>query len=250
MKTNKNIKTPYKDIGLFISEIYKFLKDHNTTVYNHANRISDYFEMTAYNSIVKYYQNNNFIVKVQNQFNNEFRYKLSPKGYPNNFSYFQITKNYQNKSFQYEIHHNLAIESARSKEIFTTPDISVIKLNSIKRDDNFYLGDNGYYYVPNDCLITFCEVKNFTPFPELLFNYIGTLNELHINSFNKNLSTQRPYHIAPSLLISGSGNFHTNRIKDELESRYYINIFFSLFYKKAQIYSKNNKANVKTIGTY
>ncbi len=250
MKHSK--KTPYKDIGLFISEIGKFLNKHQTVVKNHARRISEYFEMSAYNSVVQFYQNTGYDVEVKNLINDEFRYKLSPSGYPQNFSYFQVSRTYKTKEtfiqLIYEVHHNLAVESARSKGIFTTPDVCVIKKDSLLRDDDFYLRNSGFYYVPNDKLVTFAEAKNINPFPELLFGFIGILNELSLSSFSNSYCRSRPYHIAPSLMISGTGNFHAKKIQAELERRYWINIFFALFYRKSQPYTKSNRSRIRKTG--
>ncbi len=212
--------------------------------------------MSCYNNIVKFYENNGYKAYPKNLINNEFKYKLSPTGYPMNFSYFEIQKEYNykmsKKKFSFEIHHNIAVASALNKNLYITPDISVISINSIKKLNNpnyFFSGSRGYYYVPNEKLQSFCEIKNYNPFPELLFSYIGLFHELKNEIFNKETSFQNPKHIAPSLLISGGGKYHTNLIKEELMKRYDINIFFGLFYSKNQTYSRNKMSTIKKIGS-
>ncbi len=93
----KKIKSPFKDINQFKIEIFSFLKLHKATIANQANKISQYFEMSAYNSIVKYYETNGYKVTIKNLVDNKFRYKLSPTGYPFNFSYFEVSKIYYYK---------------------------------------------------------------------------------------------------------------------------------------------------------
>jgi hypothetical protein len=220
-------------------------------------RISDYFEMSAYNSVVKHYGNNGYIARPTNLIKGTFRYKLSPTGYPENFSHFEVVKTYTSrkgniKKFTFEIHHNLAVASSISKGLYVTPDIAVIKQNSIQRLNDrryFFSGKRVYCYVENNALQTFCEVKNLNPFPELLFNYIGLLNEIKNDVFQKNHSVKRPKHIAPSLMLSGGGNYHVNRIRKALTRRYAINIFFGLFYRPSQPYSTRYSSNVINIGT-
>lgn len=245
------MNNPFKDINEFMHEINGFLSGYNINSYNHAKRISDYFEISVYNSVVQYYRNNNFVACAKNIVNNVFRYKLSPAGNPKNFSYFIVSKKYirNNKIFEFEIHHNIAIESARSQSIFVTPDVSVIDVNSISNTNDFYISGRNYSSVKNRNLITFFESKNLNPFPELLFNFIGIINEIHTKSFYSTNVMKDPLHLAPSLMLSGSSNIHTSKIKMELEMRYQINIFCSLFYLKSQPYSRRRKRKVCRIGS-
>ena len=98
-------------------------------------------------------------------------------------------------------------------------------------------------------MVTIFEVKNFNPFPELLFNFIGIINELKPEALSNTMPSKNPKHLAPSLMISGSGNFHTIKIKKSLTSRYQINLIFGLFYAKSQPYSKKNKSSLNHVGT-
>src|SRR5690606_333599 len=115
--------------------------------------------------------------------------------------------------------------------IYTTPDIVIIKEKKITENDSFYKGKKRFCYVQNVDLISFCEVKQFNPFPELLFNFMGTLNELKSDIFSGTGSSFSTRHISPSLMISGKGNEHAEKIKESLEGRYSINIFYDLFEK-------------------
>lgn len=36
-------------------------------------------------------------------------------------------------------------------------------------------------YISKDHILSFCEVKHLTPFPELMVNFIGTVHELRPN---------------------------------------------------------------------
>jgi len=250
-------KSPFKDKALLIYEITTFLAKHRSYIASQANRISDYFEMSAYNSIVRFYENNGYHVQAVNLFNGSFKYKLSPTGYPERFSYFVVQKEYnfrggKKHKYEFEIHHNLAVESSIDKGIYTTPDISVISKGGIKslRDYRyFFSGHRAYYYACTESLQTFCEVKNLNPFPELLFNFTGLVSEIMNEVFLGKESNSRPKHIGPSLMLSGNGNYHTRKIQKTLTDRLAINIFFGLFFKAAQPFSRYYSKRVIKIGS-
>src|SRR5690606_24687399 len=153
----------------------------------------------------------------------------------------KVTLEDSTKYQSFEIHHNLTIQSGHQQDIYLTPDISVVNTNAIISDYNHYSVERSakkFCYVKNADLQTFCEVKNFNPFPELLYNFIGVYNELKAKAIDQDLHNQEPLQIAPSLMISGKENEHTKRIKKSLESRYKINIFFDLFERKILSNSK------------
>jgi len=249
--------TPFKDKKLLLRQINGYLNRHRTYVAKQAKRINEYFEMSAYNSVVQFYENNGYKVEVRNLLNGSFRYKLSPTGYPDNFSYFEIRRVYKlrggkRRVHRFEIHHNLAVESSIEKGIYVTPDISVISkggIRELKDSRYFFTGHRAYYYAATESLNTFCEVKNFNPFPALLFNFMGLVSEITNDVFRGQQPTARPKHIAPSLMLSGNGNYHTRKIKESLTQRYPINIFFGLFFRAAQPYSRYCSTNVTKIGS-
>src|SRR5690606_22260236 len=137
------------------------------------------------NNIVRFYENNDYNVEIKNLQKNKFKYKCTTAGNPANYSFFEVTKKIGTIEFIYEIRHNLNIQSYHNSDTFTTLDICIIKPNSIEIDEDFYESKMKYYYVNNKNLISFCEVKNFNPYPELLFNFIGVVNELRPNLLKK-----------------------------------------------------------------
>ena len=199
-----------------------------------------------YNDIIIFYEKRGYSIKTNNLMkDNEFRYKLTPMGNPSNFSYFTAEKSNQ----KFEIRHNLAIESSFKDKTYLTPDISVVKADklSLNREKRYYKGRRVYYYVKNEHLQTFCEVKHFNPFPELLFSFIGLIFALKRDVFNGKSSRRLPKHIAPLLALSGRGNYHTDRIIEQISKKFKINIVTQLFYREGQIRNKNSK--LITIGT-
>ncbi|WP_445458220.1 hypothetical protein [Flavobacterium sp. HNIBRBA15423] len=247
---------PFKKVEDFEEEINDFLKRNKTFISNQGKRISDYFEMSCYNYIVKFYQNEGFKLEVKNLIAKKFKYKLSPSGYPENFSFFEIRLinivEGQDKEVCFEIHHNLTVQSGYQHDIYLTPDISVINKDTIVVDKDHYLVENStkkFCYVENINLQTFCEVKNFNPFPELLFNFVGLYNELKKEVLENNSQREFPHHLAPSLMISGKGNVHSERIKKSLESRYKINLLYDLFDHGLRSFSKYNSKYLKQVAS-
>ena len=112
----------------------------------------------------------------------------------------------------------------------------------------YYDTKTTFSYVNNENLMTFCEVKQFNPFPELLFNFIGVLNELKKEYMTDEGVAHDPIHLAPSLMISGKPNKQTNSIRESLEKRHCINIIYDLFYNASFTFSRGNIKSLRTTG--
>jgi len=170
------------------------------------------------------------------------RYKIGANGNPSNFSYFLVSRTLRGKFYEFEIHHNLSIECPYESEIFYTADVSVITKDSIVR-----ISPETYTQQRSCCrgadVQTFFEVKHMSPFPELLFSFVG----IPENLLKKEERTNAVKHLAPSLLMSGKANPHGYKIKDYLESKYSVNIIFNIFGTPSVIYS--NSYPKKKIGT-
>jgi len=229
-------------------EITSFVNKFKATVANQANRISDYFEMCCFNYIVKFYERNGYTLSIHNLQQGKYRYKCSTSGIQDNFSHFRATKTEDEKKYEFEIHHNLAVQSYHDDEIFTTPDIAVIKKGKVKTTIGHYDTQTRFSHTLQPDLITFCEVKQFNPFPELVFNFIGIVNELRPDIISNTAKEIKPKHLAPSLMISGKPNKHTLKIKKSLESRYCINLIYDIFYSGAETFSKNKIDDLRATG--
>lgn len=232
--------SPFKDYADFEKEIRDFASRYKAIVVNQAKRTSEYFEMTCFNYIVRFYELNGYTLEVKNLQGGKYRYKCTPAGIQSNFSHFEASIEVDKKKHYFEIQHNLAVQSSQDEAIFTTPDICIIKKGKVKYTKTYYDTKTTFSYVDNKDLMTFCEVKQFNPFPELLFNFIGVLNELKKEYMINEGVVLKPIHIAPSLLISGKPNKQTNSIKISLEDRYCINVIYDLFYNATFTFSKGN----------
>lgn len=219
---------PFKEIGELTRDVETYLRKNRSAISNNSKRISDFFEMACYNNVVRFYENNGYEVTIKNLLKNKFKYKCTTAGNPANYSFFEAKISIGKLEYIFEIRHNINVQSYHNNNIYTTPDICIIKPNSVLLDDDFYDSKMKYYFIENKSIISFCEVKNFNPFPELLFNFIGVVNELKPHLL-KQVNKSGVRHIATSLMVSGKSNKHAKRIIDSLQSRYHINILSDLF---------------------
>lgn len=247
-KTTIKKISPFKEQAILEKEITEFINKFKATVANQATRMSDFFEMSCFNLIVRFYENNDYIPTIANLQDGKYRYKCSPAGIQTNFSYFKVSKLVKTQEYQFDIQHNLSIQSSHTEEIFTTPDISIIKSGSMKETTEYYDSKRRFSYIENKDLISFCEAKQFNPFPELVFNFIGIVNELKKSIINNTIKKEKPIHIAPSLMISGCPNKQTQKIKEHLEKRYCINIIYDIYNSGSTTFSKLKIKELRTIG--
>ena len=238
----------FKDKDLIKKDIEKFLKTHGTQIVNNSSKISTFFEISCYNYIIQFYENFGYEIEIANLIDGSFRYKVTPMGFPKNFSYFLIKKEIKFKGHKkicrYEIRQNIPVESKHDSNVFVTPDIVIFKSKiDSKRNGNYYRGKRNFYFVPNKYLISFAEAKHYNAFPELIINFTGIVNELKPSLLQKK-ARKIPSHIAPSLMISGKGTYQTYLTKKSLEKRYDINIFIGLFSWPSQVYAKQKLKNI------
>lgn len=223
--------TPFKDAAEFEKDLKDFANKYRITLAEHSKRISDYFEMTCYNLIIRYYEEKGYTLEVENLQKGNFRFKCSPVGYLDYFSYFKASKTdyYGDKVVVY-IFHNATAQSAFDDKVFTTPDIVVSKSDIPDVTTDYYLTKRKLTYISKENLVTFCEAKHYTPFPELMINFIGTVHELKPNCITNDVGEEIDSdHIAPSLLISGTFGKQTRRIQKSFERRYFVNFLDNLF---------------------
>ncbi len=243
--------TPYKDVDKFEQDLKDFANKFRITLAAHSKRISDYFEMTCYNLIIRYYEKKGFTLEVKNLQDDNFRFKCNPNGYLDNFSYFKATKrDSKGNEDTIFIFHNATVQSAYDDEVFTTPDI-VVSISEIPDiSTSYYLKKHKLTYISKKNLVTFCEVKHLMPFPELMLNFIGIVHELKPDCTNNRGKKNKSDHLAPSLLISGTFGEPTRKIKKSLEKRYFVNYFDNLFDDASVrlFFSKSKMNKIATLG--
>ena len=222
--------TPYKAASEFENDLKAFANKFHVTLAEHAYKTNEYFEMSCYNLILRYYEKRGYKLEAKNVINDNFRFKCNPNGYLKNFSYFKATKtDDEGKEVTVFILHNATVQSAFDDKVFTTPDIVVAKSDVAAEATDHYITKHKLTYINKENLVTFCEAKHITPFPELMINFIGTLHELKPECMSDEEGKTASEHLAPSLMISGTLGKPTKRIKNSVEGRYYVNYIDNLF---------------------
>ncbi|BCV33567.1 hypothetical protein [Shewanella algae] len=233
-------KSPYKDRKLLLKDISSFTTRNGAFFKQNAKRMSDLFEMSVYNDAVKYYRRKKYTISINNLMRDgTFKYKLTPAGLSENFSYFVATKkNNKQPDDVVEIHHNIKVQSHHDPHIYFTADVSVTNEDGVTTQNQ--KNRKSHSFIPSDALLTFFEVKNMNPFPEVLFSFTGILYEVKpefvLNSSALGISTGKK-HLTPSLVFSGSGGAHVESVADKLGQRYGCNIIRGLYANKGKIYS-------------
>ena len=241
--------TPFKDPAEFEKELTDFANKHRTTIAEHSKRISDYFEMSCYNLVVSFYEKKGYKLEVQNLQGGMFKFKCSPNGLLKNFSFFKASKIVgQGITEVVYLFHNATVQSAFDDKVFTTPDIVVARTDRPKETQDYYSTRKTLSFIPKESLVSFCEAKHLTPFPELMINFIGTIQELKPDCLIDLKNRAQSDHIAPSLMMSGTLGKPTSRIQDSFEKRYYVNIFDNLF-EGASFSPFSSKYRVEQIAT-
>lgn len=139
-KTDKEprLRSPFKDVVKFENELKSFSNRFKITIAEHSKRVSDYFEISCFNMIVRYYELNGYLVVPQNIIGKKYRYKCTTSGIQSNFSHFNAGKKFGNRFVEFDIHHNLAVQSSQDPQIFTTPDVVVTVANSVRYRNDYY----------------------------------------------------------------------------------------------------------------
>ncbi len=242
--------TPYKAAAEFEDDLQKFANKFHVTLAEHAYKTNEYFEISCYNLILRYYERKGYKLEVKNLKGSDFKFKCNPNGFLKNFSYFKATKtDEEGKEVTVFIFHNATVQSAFDDKVFTTPDIVVAKSDVASETTDHYITKLKLTYISKENLVTFCEAKHITPFPELMINFIGTLHELKPECMSDEEKTASD-HLAPSLMISGTFAKPTKRIKNSYESRYYVNYLDNLFDDASVrlFFSKSQLNKLATLG--
>ena len=231
-------KTPWKDRKDLLKDISSFVYRKGAFFKQNSKRMSDLFEMTVYNDAVRYYKRKNYNISIHNLMRDgTFKYKLSTAGLSTNFSYFVAEKTFIDGKEKIEIHHNLKIQSSHDSHMYYTADVSVCRENGVKTVKQ--KNKRNHSFIENENLITFFEVKNMNPFPEILFSFSGIVLEIMPDfiTSKKYIIDKNSKHLTPSIVFSGTGGAHAETVADMLSLRYGYNVIRGLYASKGKIYS-------------
>ncbi|MFV8834749.1 hypothetical protein ACNSTU_07250 [Aquisalimonas sp. APHAB1-3] len=202
--------------------------------------MSDLFEMSVYNDAVKFYRRKKYTIHAKNVMRDgTFKYKLSTSGLNENFSYFLAEKFKNGEAVDsVDIHHNIKIQSSHDPHIYFSADVSVtIKDGAVTEKQK---NKKAHSFIPSGNLITFFEVKNMNPFPEVLFSFSGIIYEIKpeflLDPSALDIDCGKK-HLTPCLVFSGAGGKHVESVCEKLGERYGCNIIRGLFANKGKIYA-------------
>lgn len=232
-------RPPWKDRTELLKDISSFIIRNGGFFNQNSKRMSDLFEMSVYNDVVKYYRKKRYQIDVCNlKKDGTFKYKLSPSGLASNFSFFTAKKISRGVLLDsLEIHHNIKLQSAFDNHIYYTADVSVTVCDGITTENQ--KSNRRHSFIRSTDLVTFLEVKNTNPFPEILISFSGIVLEIKpqfINGSSLVISDQC-LHLTPSIVFSGVGSAYAETVADKLSNRYGYNVIRGLFRRKGKIYS-------------
>lgn len=237
-------KSLWKDRKELLKDLASFISRHGAFFKQNSSRMSDLFEMSVYNDVVRYYRRKNYSISAMNiGKDGAFRYKLTTSGLAENFSYFYVLndpkKNKNSTNVELEIHHNMKVQSAHHEHIYYTADVVVTLKNGVATDKQ--TSGRRHSFIRNRDVITFFEAKNMEPFPAVLFGFSGVVLEIMPGFINGRYAVEPGRaHLCPSIIFSGSGSAHTKLVSSELATRYGYNVISGLYAHKSQIYSFKN----------
>lgn len=213
---------PWIERQSLIDSAKKFVQQHGLFLRRSGPRISSLVEIAVYNSIVEYYESLKFTVAAKNLGpKKSFLYKLSATGLAENYSYFLVEKD----GVAFHVLHNISVQSAHNEHLYFTADVVVTEQNGATTAR--LASGRRHSFVANPDLVTFVEVKHLTPFPEVLFSFMGLVLEF-MPSFVKEtvILSDAGFRLSPTIAFTGPGSGHSERIQESLIQRYGINVVF------------------------
>jgi len=229
-------KSPWIERDDLIKNISSFVRNNSDYFKNNAKRMSDLVEMSVYNEVLRYYKGLKYKVSVNRLGRNgNFRYKLSPNGLQQNFSYFSATRSQRGQIIDsVEIYHNVKIQSSHDNHIYYTADISVVQPEGVITEEQ--KNKRRHSYIGNEALITFFEVKHLNPFPEILLSFNGIVLEVLPEFITRKVALDKNGpHLTPAIVFTGLGSQFAQDMANKLTHRYGINIIRGLTSNKGKI---------------
>ncbi|WP_054312003.1 hypothetical protein [Mesorhizobium sp. 1M-11] len=174
-----------------------FINSHAVQFHQLAVRETALLELGALTMASEHYRLAGYTVTVENAINGLFVAKLSSRGYPYNFSWFQCVKGDE----LYEIHSNLSVMGAHKDGAVYVVDVAVVVgSDQVPKEKP----KTAWVALDNAALATFAEVKKLVVYPMLLAQFIGIVHEITPSKLKKlKPGTPTDEHFNPSLITLG-----------------------------------------------
>lgn len=158
-----------------------------------GRRETQALEIGALVLAVEHYRRVGFETRAVNLQQDAFKVKLSAKGYPSNFSWYEVSRGTQ----RYEIHANLPVRGATNhdKGVYVV-DVGVAVAGAVPAVKK------GRVAVANDNLVSFVEAKKLVIYPMLLAQFVGIVHEIKPKYLGGRAAVGRA-HFYPALVSVG-----------------------------------------------
>ena len=218
-----------------VTRLSDLLSRHDVAIGDITSYAPHVFEALCFMLFVRYYEEVGYRLEPRNLSDKVFKFRFSTSGHPWNFSYFVAFRgNVESEADVelFEIRHNQLVagawiddtkESDEDRALFAV-DIAVIEGESLPDSQPSDHKPRDRYWVKNDCLITFAEVKKLTAYPMLLAQFLGSVHEIKpefVRVGQRRISRKflQDRHLPPTLMTSSYITPGTKRVLRSFESR-------------------------------
>lgn len=161
------------DVEEIAKSLRQFVRSHNAQFQKLSGRKSQLLEIGALMIAAKHYELSGYDVELRNARGKQIRVKLSTRGDPWNFSWFEA----KSEAGCFEIHTNLPVADAQGTEgARYVADVVVVPCGSVPHAKPSK--ELKWEMLPNADLVTFIEAKALVIYPMLIAQFIGIVHEL------------------------------------------------------------------------
>lgn len=201
------------------ADLQGFFKKEKANLDSFGSAVNQTFEAFVFAKVIEKFRDLGYSVSIHNPNlgkTRPFRLKFSTRGAPKNYTYVVVQKD----EHIYQIRHQLRVSTAKEKakrryNANVCCDIAIIQdedLSLLKSDDS----------IPNEWLVSFCEVKHMSAFAELIASFIGLAHELQPQRLKRlRIKNYQPDGIPSFLYVSGFLNPTAKGIRETIKNRKY-----------------------------
>ena len=174
-----------------------FIRQHHSRFQTLAKTETQVLEVGALLLAVEHYKRVGYGIAVVNAPAGRFRVKLTARGHPWNFSWYEVKRG----EMKFEVHGNLAVQSAWAEdEGIYVVDVGIAMagmLPTTHKDRKVWAG------MPNDQVVTFIEAKKLVVYPMLLAQFVGIVHEIKPSFLGAAPDFSLEKHFCPALVSIG-----------------------------------------------
>ncbi len=213
-----------------VEDAAKLFAKNNKAILKWSDRqLSAAFEIGCFHALLGFYENQQYKLRAVNLIDKQYRYLTAPTGNPANFSYVEAL----GADGKFEIRQQVRIESHIHEDIAFTPDVVVIRDQSVildSKDQDYAGGKKKYFRVKSSDVVAAHECKSMNPFPELMVSFVGMLSVAHKWHADGHGIThsKEEGHLAPTLFIGGTARGLHFRMIAAMQKSFRLNVICGL----------------------